>query len=125
MVVMAKQYVNILLQVATLNKVWNMIVFVDYKIRVFLAISERIYYLIYFLWGFSDSNNFNSKIKKVDFSFELRHRMSGVKVTITCNRIRIEINSISIRFNILGGRENVKYSTVFFSSITLREGQTQ
>ena len=88
MVVMAKQYVNILLQVATLNKVWNMIVFVDYKIRVFLAISERIYYLIYFLWGFSDSNNFNSKIKKVDFSFELRHRMSGVKVTITCNRIK-------------------------------------
>ena len=49
MVVMAKQYVNILLQVATLNKVWNMIVFVDYKIRVFLAISELIYYLIYFL----------------------------------------------------------------------------
>ena len=85
MVVMAKQYVNILLQVATLNKVWNMIVFVDYKIRVFLAISERIYYLIYFLWGFSDSNNFNSKIKKLIFlsNFDIGCRVLRLQLRVT------------------------------------------
>ena len=42
--------------------------------------------------------------------------------------IRLEELAISrLPYNniLLGGCENVKYSTVFFSSITLREGQTQ
>jgi len=38
---------------------------------------------------------------------------------------RIGISRLPYNNILLGGRENVKYSTVFFSSITLREGQTQ